>query len=70
MPAMNGIQLAQRIREIEPDLLCVLTTGYSAEITAESVQPFGIDALILKPITKQTLGEAVHRVLALTEVHK
>jgi CheY-like chemotaxis protein len=70
MPAMNGIQLAQRIREIEPELSCILTTGYSADITAESVQQFGIDALILKPITKQTLGEAVHRVLALTEVHQ
>jgi len=63
MPVMNGLNLARRLLEIRPDLPIVLTTGYSASLTEESVRKLGLRELLFKPNTAQTLGEAIDRVL-------
>jgi CheY-like chemotaxis protein len=60
MPAMNGFQLAERVRSMRPSLPIVMTTGFPPERDPASV---GIQELVIKPSTIQTLGEAVHRAL-------
>jgi PAS domain S-box-containing protein len=65
MPVMTGLQFAERIRAARPDLPVILTTGYSAALTSEAVHPFGIEALLVKPIAFNTLADAVDRVLRL-----
>ncbi|HXT40925.1 MAG TPA: ATP-binding protein, partial [Candidatus Angelobacter sp.] len=64
MPVMNGLNLGRRLLEIRSGLPIVLTTGYSATLTEESVRKLGIRELLFKPNTAQTLGEAIDRVLA------
>jgi len=63
MPGMNGTDLAEQMLRLRPDLLIVLTTGYSATLTREKVRALGIHEMLLKPVTIQGLGELVHRVL-------
>jgi PAS domain S-box-containing protein len=63
MPVMTGIQFAERVRAVRPDMPVILTTGYSAAMTSEAVHQFGIEALLVKPIALKTLAETVHRVL-------
>ena len=64
MPGMNGTDLAEEMLRLRPDLLIVLTTGYSATLTREKVRALGIHEMLLKPVTIQGLGELVHRVLS------
>ena len=63
MPALTGIALAEQIQTIRPDLPVILTTGYSATLTAESVEAMGIKKLLLKPLAVDALGLAVSSVL-------
>jgi PAS domain S-box-containing protein len=65
MPVMTGIEFAERVWAVRPDLPIILTTGFST-LTLEAVRRLGMGALVLKPNTIKTLGEAVHRVLAPT----
>lgn len=64
MPGMTGTDLAGQLLKIRPDLPIILTTGFTAKLTPESVRSFGIRELLLKPFTLRTLGSAVYRVLA------
>lgn len=63
MPGMTGIALAAKIRALRPDLPIILTTGYSASLTNESVQRMGIRKLLLKPLTVEALASAAHAAL-------
>ena len=63
MPDMDGITLAQKIREIRPRIYIVFVTGHT-EYTTESweIHPQGY---LLKPITKSELQEEVEHICSL-----
>lgn len=63
MPDRTGVQLAQELTAIRPDLPIILVTGYTATLTVGAVQALGIRDLLLKPLSVYALGLAVHRVL-------
>ena len=63
MPGMTGTELVQRVRLIRPDLPVILTTGYTATLTAEVIESLGINQLLPKPLSIESLGVAVARVL-------
>ena len=64
MPHMEGTEVAQRIRKLNPDVPIILSTGYSRDLTEEELEGFGIDALILKPVLDQELIALINRLLA------
>lgn len=64
MPAMTGIELAERLLELQPKLKVVLMTGYSELATPERLNNTGIHRFILKPYTKQELGGLLKELLA------
>jgi PAS domain S-box-containing protein len=63
MPHKTGFELARDILRIRPDVPVVLCTGYSAQITEQQVLQAGIRALVLKPLDRRELGEAVYTAL-------
>ncbi len=63
MPVMDGTQLAAELLKLQPGLPIILVSGYRGTLTDEKVKELGFHALLLKPNTVQTLGEAAHRVL-------
>jgi DNA-binding NtrC family response regulator len=63
MPKMSGVQLAQEIRRIRPELPVILSTGYSAAIGEDSAGGMGIRYFIMKPLTMRMLAETVRRAL-------
>ena len=63
MPAMDGAKLGRQLRQLQPELRMILTTGYSGLMTTEKVLELGFQELLNKPSTARTLGETVHRVL-------
>ncbi len=64
MPGMLGTDFTRELLHLRPDLPVILITGHSASLTDESVHELGIRELLVKPLTLQTLGAAVHRVLS------
>jgi CheY-like chemotaxis protein len=63
-PGMSGIILAAKLRQIRPRLPVILMTGDSAALTSEGFKQAGIDQVLLKPTTIQSLSAAVHAALA------
>jgi signal transduction histidine kinase/ligand-binding sensor domain-containing protein/ActR/RegA family two-component response regulator len=63
MPHMTGIQLAQEIKKIKPDIPIILCSGYSVSFTGEQIKTLGISDFIMKPIVKSELAQVVRRVL-------
>ena len=63
MPGLSGTDLARELLAIRPELPIILTTGFSANITAEVARQIGFRDLLFKPNNIRTLGEAIHRVL-------
>jgi CheY-like chemotaxis protein len=63
MPEMTGDQLARQIMAIRPSIPVIISTGYSATLTAEVAKAIGIRALLKKPASKSTLAAAVRQAL-------
>ena len=63
MPEMTGTEFAAQILKIRPDLPIILATGYTASLTFERAQALGIRELLIKPLTRESLGLAVQRAL-------
>ncbi len=63
MPAMTGVELAQRILDIRPDLPIILCTGYSAILSEEDALAVGIKKYLKKPVNRAELSKAVQEVL-------
>jgi two-component system cell cycle sensor histidine kinase/response regulator CckA len=63
MPQMNGIELAQELSRLRPDMPIILCTAISKAVTAEKAKMLGIKDYLLKPVTAGELGRAIRRVL-------
>ncbi|MDA8163739.1 MAG: CHASE domain-containing protein [Desulfobacteraceae bacterium] len=63
MPQLAGTDLAHQLRELRPEIPVILCTGYSTAIHEGNFRNFGIQALIMKPCTREELGRIVRQVL-------
>jgi len=63
MPNMTGVQLAQKLLEIRPDIPIIICTGFSTKIDDEKAKAAGIRGYITKPIVKSELAKKIREVL-------
>jgi PAS domain S-box-containing protein len=63
MPKMTGLEVAQHLLKLRPDLPVILYTGYSAEVSEDLVQREGLRALLRKPLDHAELHELVTQLL-------
>jgi PAS domain S-box-containing protein len=63
MPRMTGMELAQRLLQLRPDLPIILCTGYSESITREAATAAGIRAFLLKPIVARELAAKIRALM-------
>ena len=61
MPGMNGWELVRRVREVSEDIPVILMTGWGLEISEEDRMKARVSEVISKPLTIQTILEAVAR---------
>lgn len=64
MPRMNGIRLAQLIKDHRPDIHIVFLTGYDAFEYALSAVKLGIDDYLLKPFSREDVEEMLGKIVA------
>jgi PAS domain S-box-containing protein len=63
MPAMNGIELAERMLAIRPQLRFIITSGFIDAADVEHAQRIGVSRMIMKPNTVEELSLSVASVL-------
>jgi signal transduction histidine kinase len=61
MPGMSGLELLERIHEVDPDIACVMITGYATVDLAAQAMKKGAQDFLPKPFTSDELLAAVHR---------
>lgn len=61
MPGMDGLALAERVREQYPDVYVVIVTGYDAFEYARRAIVYGVREYLLKPVADDALLEALSR---------
>jgi len=63
MPQMTGAKLAQKLKELQPDVPVIICTGHSSLIDEEKAKRFGIDGYLMKPASMFTIAKAIRNVL-------
>lgn len=59
MPDMSGIELLAKIREFDPDIICMIITGYATVDLAVEAMKLGAYDFISKPFSSDNLALAV-----------
>ncbi len=63
MPNMTGFKLAEEIKHIRGDIPVILCTGYSETITEEQAEFIGIRDILMKPVVRGELIQAIRKAL-------
>ncbi|WP_321389758.1 PAS domain S-box protein [uncultured Desulfuromusa sp.] len=63
MPGMTGQELTQKVRELNPDMPIILSTGYSSKVAKEDIKKHGFSAYCPKPLRLGELSQAIRRLL-------
>ncbi len=63
MPNMTGVELAEQLIQIRPELPIILCTGYSNIIDEVQAKKIGISEFVIKPINRQDIVKLIKRVL-------
>jgi len=62
MPVLGGLELIERVREVDPDMRIIIVSGYSEFEYARRGIELGVDEYLLKPVDLGALAEALRRV--------
>ncbi|MBL9208052.1 MAG: transporter substrate-binding domain-containing protein [Opitutaceae bacterium] len=63
MPGLGGLQLAARLRALQPKVRTLVASGFFSPAEEEEMKTLGIDTIVHKPMTYATLGRAVYACL-------
>lgn len=63
MPYMTGIQLAEKIRKIRPEIPIIICSGLSQQMNEKVMKEKGIQGLINKPASSNELAATIRKVL-------
>lgn len=66
MPGMSGMDVAEQLKQIDPNAKIVLASGYVRQAEIDRARSIGIREVILKPNTIEELGPVVRRLVAAT----
>lgn len=71
MPEMDGLELAQRIRELYPDIRVIILTGYADFAYAQEALRQGVADYLLKPVNSEDLESVLSRIrLQLEKIYR
>ena len=63
MTGMYGLEVLQKLREMNPEVRVIVATADIQQSTADQVKAAGAKAILNKPINRQKLGQTVAAVL-------
>lgn len=62
MPHMDGLELTERIRQLQPGLKVVIVTGYREFEYARQAVRLGVEDFLLKPVNLKDIDETVMKI--------
>ena len=66
MPNMTGVELAEKLLDLRPDIPIILCTGYSDQINENKAKRKGIRAFVMKPIALSGIAKIIRNTLEKT----
>lgn len=63
MPGMNGLELMEKIMQLDPKVYCLIMTGYPTIDSAYKAMVEGVSDYIIKPFQLSELLESVQKYL-------
>jgi two-component system sensor histidine kinase/response regulator len=63
MPGMSGLEMWQQTKQLAPDLICIIITGYATVELAVQATREGAHDFIAKPFTSELLLQVINRQL-------
>ncbi len=63
MPHLTGVDLSREVLALRPKMPIIICTGHSEAVSPETVEKEGIKELLMKPLSRSDLDQAIHRVL-------
>lgn len=70
MPRMDGLELYERVRSLNPDIVTIFITGHGTLDTAIESLMRGVEGFVLKPFTQDELTSAVERAVTRSRLLK
>lgn len=70
MPGMNGLEIAQALREADPGISCIIMTGFSTMDRVIEALKLGADEFIMKPFTPEELSVVINKALEKDQLRK
>ena len=64
MPNMTGIELAQELTAVKPDIPIIVCTGFSETITQDKAHKLSIRGHIMKPAVTREIARTIRKVLS------
>jgi signal transduction histidine kinase len=63
MPGMSGLEMLRQVQQLDPDLICIIITGYATVELAVQATREGAHDFIAKPFTSELLLQVINRQL-------
>jgi putative nucleotidyltransferase with HDIG domain len=70
MPGIDGLELFERVRKLNPDIVTIFITGHGTVDTAIESLMRGVEGFVLKPFTQEELVNAVDRAVTRSRLQK
>src|SRR5512137_1875866 len=70
MPGMDGLELFERVKKLDPDIVTIFITGHGTLDTAIESLMRGVEGFVLKPFTQEELISAVDRAITRSRLQK
>ncbi len=70
MPGMDGLELFERVKQLNQDIVTIFITGHGTLDTAIESLMRGVDGFVLKPFTQEELLGAVDRAITRSRLQK
>lgn len=63
MPHLTGLELSKKLQAIHPTIPIIITSGFSHQLSEESLEDYNIKQILEKPVVMQELISAIRNVL-------
>jgi CheY-like chemotaxis protein len=60
---MGGKDAIEKLREIDPQVKAIVSSGYSSDTVMANPERHGFDAVLNKPFTIENLASVLHEVI-------
>jgi CheY-like chemotaxis protein len=70
MPGMDGLEMAKRIREMNPWMPIVVVTGYGSQANEAKAEEVGVTEFLRKPLTPETIEQVTLKTLRAKDADK